>query len=53
MTKNICFVTDFGSIEASLNTHKYLLKKLSDNFDNVYLLIQIDLNFLKKEILKT
>ena len=48
MTKNICFVTDFESIEASLNTHKYLLKKLSDNFDNVYLLDSNRFKFFKK-----
>ena len=26
MTKNICFVTNFDSIEATLNTHKYLIR---------------------------
>ena len=52
MTKNICFVTDFESIEASLNTHKYLLKKLSDNFDNVYLLDSNRFKFFKKRNIK-
>ena len=48
MTKNICFVTNFDSIEATLNTHKYLIQTLSRNFDNIYLLDSNRFKFFKK-----
>ena len=48
MTKNICFVTNFDSIEATLNTHKYLLQTLSRKFDNIYLLDSNRFKFFKK-----
>jgi len=34
--KKICFVTDFNSIDSTLNTHKYLINKLINNFSKVY-----------------
>ncbi|OUU35154.1 MAG: hypothetical protein CBC16_11040 [Verrucomicrobia bacterium TMED56] len=49
MNKNICFVTDFDSIEATLNTHRYLLEKLSNKFDNVYLLDSNRFKFFKSK----
>jgi hypothetical protein len=53
MTKNICFVTNFDSIEATLNTHKYLLQTLSIKFDNIYLLDSNRFKFFKKRKKKT
>jgi len=34
--KKICFVTDYNSIDSTLNTHKYLINKLINNFSKVY-----------------
>jgi len=34
--KKICFVTDFNSIDSTLNTHKYLINKLISSFSKVY-----------------
>ena len=34
--KKICFITDYNSIDSTLNTHKYLINKLISNFSNVY-----------------
>lgn len=50
MKKNICYLTDFSSIYATVQTHKYLITKLSHNFDNVYFIdsSNFELNFLKK-----
>ena len=49
MTKIFVSLLILSPIEASLNTHKYLLKKLSDNFDNVYLLDSNRFKFFKKK----
>jgi hypothetical protein len=51
MKKNICFLTDFSSIYATVQTHKYLITKLSHNFDNIYFIdsSNFELSFFKKK----
>lgn len=50
MKKSICYLTDFSSIYATVQAHKYLITKLSHNFDNVYFIdsSNFELNFFKK-----